>query len=155
MKSIIYILSILFFTYGCGFKVMNQSELQNFYITDVEATGDNRINFNLKNKLNFKGKDNSKNSINLKIDTKKIKKIKEKDVTNEITKFLISISLEVKVDRNFKTIKVFNLTEEKDYNVDKQYSQTIVNENQTVKSLSESLAKKILREISLINFNDL
>ncbi len=155
MKSIIYILSILFFTYGCGFKVMNQSELQNFYITDVEATGDNRINFNLKNKLNFKGKNNSKNSINLKIDTKKIKKIKEKDVTNEITKFLISISLEVKVDRNFKTIKVFNLTEEKDYNVDKQYSQTIVNENQTVKSLSESLAKKILREISLINFNDL
>lgn len=155
MKSIIYILSILIFTYGCGFKVMNQSELQNFYITDVEATGDNRINFNLKNKLNFKGKDNSKNSINLKIDTKKIKKVKEKDVTNEITKFLISISLEVKVDRNFKTIKVFNLSEEKDYNVDKQYSQTIVNENQTVKSLSESLAKKILREISLINFNDL
>ena len=54
-----------------------------------------------------------------------------------------------------KIIKVYNISEQKDYNVSSQYSQTIVNENQVIKSLNEILISKLIKKISLINFNDL
>ena len=50
---------------------------------------------------------------------------------------------------------VFTISEQKDYNVSSQYSQTIVNENQSVKLLSEILVNKILKKISSTNLNDL
>ena len=54
-----------------------------------------------------------------------------------------------------KVIEVYNISEQKDYNVSSQYSQTIVNENQVIKSLNEILISKLIKKISLINFNDL
>ena len=66
---------------------------------------------------------------------------------------LINSSVEIK--DNSKTLKVLNLKEEIDYNVGSQHSQTISNENKAVKAIAESLVKKIIKEISLVKFNDL
>ena len=52
MKKIIFqILTVLLITTGCGFKVYNQAELINFSIEEIRTTGNNRINYNLKNKI--------------------------------------------------------------------------------------------------------
>ena len=146
---------LIFFTYSCGFKVIDPSDLQNFYVSNITTSGDKRIGYNLKNKLSIKAKDTSKKNISLSIDIKKTKEVKEKNSNNEITKYLIKIDLEVKIDRNDKTVNVFTISEQKDYNVSSQYSQTIVNENQSVKLLSEILVSKVLKKISSTNLNDL
>ena len=39
----------LFLINGCGFKVVNKNASNNFNIVEIETTGDNKINFNLKN----------------------------------------------------------------------------------------------------------
>ena len=85
----------------------------------------------------------------------KKKNCKEKSSSNEITKYLITVNLKVEVEHFDKIIKVYNISEQKDYNVSSQYSQTIVNENQVIKSLNEILISKLIKKISLINFNDL
>ena len=154
MKKFKYLL-IIFFVYGCGFKVIDPSDFQNFYIKNIETTGDKRIGFQIKNKLSIKSKDPSKENIKLYLDAEKVKTVKEKSSNNEITKYLISINLNVKVEHFDKIIEVYNLSEQKDYNVSSQYSQTIVNENQVIKSLNEILVNKLIKKISLINFNDL
>ena len=154
MRKFKYIF-LIFFTYSCGFKIIDPSDLQNFYISNITTSGDKRIGYNLKNKLSIKAKDTSKKNISLSIDVKKTKEVKEKNSNNEITKYLIKIDLEVKIDRNDKTVNVFTISEQKDYNVSSQYSQTIANENQSVKLLSEILVSKVLKKISSTNLNDL
>ena len=148
-------LIIIFFIYGCGFKVIDPSNFQNFYINNIETTGDKRIGYQIKNKLSIKSKDSSKENINLYIDVEKDKTVKEKSSSNEITKYLITVNLKVEVEHFNKVIEVYNISEQKDYNVSSQYSQTIVNENQVIKSLNEILISKLIKKISLINFNDL
>ena len=42
---------IVFLMSGCGFKVVNQSELIDFKIENILTSGDNRISYIIKNKL--------------------------------------------------------------------------------------------------------
>ena len=130
-------LLIIFFIYGCGFKVIDPSNFQNFYINNIETTGDKRLGYQIKNKLSIKSKDSSKENINLYINVEKEKTVKEKSSSNEITKYLITVNLKVEVEHFDKIIKVYNISEQKDYNVSSQYSQTIVNENQVIINLNK------------------
>ena len=42
---------IIFLMSGCGFKVVNQSELIDFYIENISTSGDSRISYIVKNNL--------------------------------------------------------------------------------------------------------
>ena len=155
MKILSYLILLTIFIYGCGFKVIKQSNFDNFYISKIETTGDRKTSFNIKNKLNFLEKNKEKKGIILNINTIKNKTVKEKNSKNETTKYLISISSTIKIEDSSKTLKVFNLKEEIDYNVGSQHSQTISNENKAEKTVADALVKKIIKEISLVKFNDL
>lgn len=155
MKKLLNLFSVLVLISGCGFKVLEDSNLENFYIKDIKITGDSRVNFNIKNKLSLKANNKSKNSISLIIVTNKEKKIKEKNDKNIITKYLININLQIRVESNNNLIKTFSLSEQGDFNVNTQYSQTINNEKQAIKNITEVLVDKIIRELSAIEPNDL
>ena len=153
MPSIYKIILIILLTSGC--KVINQINSQNFSINALETEGDKKIGYLIKNKLLIKTKQNSENKININIIANKNKTIKEKNTKNEITKYLITINLDIKVEKNNKIIKEFKVSNQSDFNVSAQYSQTIVNENETITLITDSLMSKITRELTLINFNDL
>lgn len=142
-------------TNGCGFKVIDQAELSNFYIENIDVSGDRKVNFIIKNKIKIKANDINKEKISLNVKTEKRKTVKEKNSKNEITKYLIQINTIISVINDKGAIKQLNLGEQGDYNVATQYSQTINNENQAIKTLTNKLADKIIKEISKINFNDL
>ena len=155
MKVLINSIVLLILAYGCGFKIVNQSELIDFYISQIEATGDKKINYNLKNKLIFKASDENNKQINLNIVTDKQKSVKEKNSSNEITKYEIKLNVKITVNHDEKDLGVLNLTDKISYNVNSQYSQTIINENQAIKTLTSGLVDQILKELSLLNLNDL
>ena len=139
---------------GCGFKVLDQSNLKNFYIKKINASGDSRVNFNIKNKLFLKAGKKNEQHINLKLVTIKSKNIKEKNDMNIITKYIVKIDLQIMVEVNDEIVKKFNLSEEKDFNVSSQFSKTIKNEKQAIKDITDILADKIISEISRIKIND-
>lgn len=139
---------------GCGFKVQNQSSLRNFYIKEINTSGDKRINFDIKNKLFLKAGGKDKKHINLIVDTIKSKNIKEKSSQNIITKYIIKIDLKIMVKIDDEIVRKFNLSHEKDFNVNDQYSQTIKNEKQAVKDITDKLTNKIILEISNIEIDD-
>ena len=155
MKKLLIILSVLILISGCGFKVLEDSNLENFYIKDIKLTGDNRVNFNIKNKLFLKANNKTKYPISLIIATNKEKRIKEKNDKNIITKYLININLQIKVESNNNLIKKFSLSEQRDFNVNTQYSQTINNEKQAIKNITEVLVDTRIRELSASEPNDL
>ena len=145
--SVIKIVVIMFLITSCGFKVVNQSELINFKIAEVSISGDNRISYIIKNKLLPYSTNNTKKSINLEINIKKNKIIKEKNIKNEITKFEILIIAVVEYNE-IETAK-FEISENGDYTVTSQYSETLNNERKLVKILSENIAENIIEELIL------
>ena len=67
------------FLFGCGYKVVNYSELNNFDIASIETNGNERINYKIKNKLLFNSSKNDKRLIKINLETTKEKKVKEKN----------------------------------------------------------------------------
>ncbi len=147
MSKILFLKTLLLFCFlwSCGFKVVNQSELINFNISSMSVSGDNRISFKIKNKLLQYSKNNGKKLLNLDIDVKKNKEIKEKNIKNEITKFEISIASSIQYGNNEGD--QFEITKKGDYTVTGQYSQTLNNEKKLINVLTESLVEDIIEEL--------
>ena len=154
MKKISLYLILLIFVSNCGFKVVDMSEQNNFSITNIETAGESKINYIIKNNL-LKSTKKDINKINVKLETEKVRSIKEKNIKNEITKYEILIIVNVKIIEN-KNNKNHNITvrDTGDYNVAEQNSTTRNNEKQLIKLMSNSLSDKILNEInSTLNDN--
>ena len=84
-----------------------------------------------------------------------MKNIKEKNIKNEITKYQLIITVNIKLNSNKITnIKEFTLNEIGTYNVENQHTQTLSNEKKLIMLLSNNLAEKILEE-KLLRLNDL
>ncbi|MDC0618699.1 hypothetical protein OAO89_00085 [Pelagibacteraceae bacterium] len=156
--SIIKILLKIFLIFtltGCGFKVINPSELNKFSISEIITKGDYRINNIIKNKLTFNSNKNDEKLVTIKLNTSKNKYIKEKNIKNEITKYQIQIIVEVKFKEAGKDIeRQFTLTKTGDYGIGSQHSQTLSNEKNLIKLLTSNISDKILEELSS-NLNDI
>ena len=152
MKKIKYFLILSLFLFSsCGFKVLNQNELNNFNIVNITTNGDKRINYKIRNNLISQTQNNTNNNVMLKISTEKSKNIKEKNIKNEITKYNIDLNTQgefnfVNLDKKYK----FNIKVSGYYLVADSYSTTLTNEKSLIDNLIEDLSEKILNEISFI-----
>ncbi len=149
IKKLFFLSSVIivFLITGCGFKVVNQSEIIDFNIDSISTSGDKRISYIIKNNLLPYSKSDGKKLINIDISINKNKFIKEKNIKNEITKFEISVDAIIQY-RSEKTGK-FQISKRGDFNVSSQYSQTLNNEKKLIKILSESIAESIIEELIL------
>ena len=153
IKKLLIIIAI-FLTSSCGFKVINYSDLGNFEISSISATGDNRINFNIKNKLLASSKKGG-SLIEIELSSKKTREIKEKNIKNEITKYQINLTVNIRfyAENEAENINNINLNIGGNYSVDLIHSKTISNEKKLVESLIEKISDKIVNEIAL-SIND-
>lgn len=156
-KKILFPILIIFLLINnCGFKIVNKSEIYKFDINEIIATGDNRINFKIKNKLIFSSEKSEKKLVDIYLDTNKSKEVKEKNINNEITKYQISIASKVRVKELFSENEIsFTIVKTGDYSVaTSQYSQTLSNEKKLINVLTDDVTENILDTIAL-KLNDL
>tara|TARA_B100000941_G_C27963327_1_gene282658 strand:- start:2 stop:475 length:474 start_codon:yes stop_codon:yes gene_type:complete len=147
LKLITITISLIVLT-GCGFKIIDKRELLNFNIKEISANGDRRINFELKNKLSDYNDTNSSKVIKIELDTKKTKSIKEKNISNEVTKYQIRIIVNVKLIKIDNTNNLeFTIEREGDYVVADKFSQTLNNEKKLIRNISEEIYEDIIGEI--------
>ena len=136
---------------NCGYKVVNNLERNNFNIKEINTSGDKRISFKIKNSLMIDSLENRTNNLILELDTKKIKKIKEKNIKNEIKKYEILLISNMKLNFLEKNQKhEFNITSKGDYVVADKYSTTIKNEKRLIEDLTNDILNKIKNRINLI-----
>ena len=158
MKQIIkksFLFLFLFITVNCGYKVINETEKNNFSIQEITTSGDKRLNFKIKNNLLNYSEKNNQNSLLVDIITKKNKSIKEKNIKNEITKYEISLNAIVKFRLNNSDIDYeINISNSGNYLVSDSYSTTLNNEKKLIDDLIVGLSEKILKKISL-KLNDI
>ena len=146
---------VLFFTTGCGYKVIDRSKFGNFGIAEMNTSGETRINYKIKNKLFFNTEKNNKNLIILDLESKKTKKIEEKNDKNEITKYRLFIRVDVSFKKITDTeISSFIVKKTGIYNVGNRYSQTLSNEKKLTEILTNDVVDEIFDELS-IKLNDI
>ena len=98
---------------------------------------------------------NKENTLIIAINTVENKKIKEKNINNEITTYKISITSDVILNFLEKNEQQkFKVTSTGDFMVGEKYSSTLSNEKRLVESLSDDLSSQIKNKITII-FNDL
>ena len=147
MKKLVAILLTLVLT-GCGFKVVQNSSINNFSISDIITEGDKRINFILKNKLSAASSESENKLIQISLKTDKDKQVKERNIKNEITKYQIKITVKVTCAEvsNSSQFEFFK-SKTGDYSVSNQYSKTLSNEKKLVELLTDNIADQILNEL--------
>ena len=147
LKLITIAISLVLLT-GCGFKIIDKRELLNFNIKEISTIGDRRINFELKNKLSDYNNTDSSKVIKIELDTKKTKSIKEKNISNEITKYQIKVIVNVKLIKTDNTNNLeFTIEREGDYVVADKFSQTLNNEKKLIRNITEKISESIIGEI--------
>ncbi len=148
MNRIVLIFFFSLLLFNCGYKVVDKSNLRNFYITEITNTGDNRINFKIKNKLLFNNPENKQKPLSLTINSNKKKNIHEKNEKNEITKYKIDVEIKIKyagvsdkIEGNF-VVNASKILDVKD-----QQSSTLNRERKLIDLICDDLADKILDKI--------
>jgi len=145
-KKNFFIFFLILFLSGCGFKAYNKLDLIKFNITEIETSGDKRVNYKLKNSIleNLK-KDNNNNNYKLSITSSKNRSIKEKNINNQVTKYEINIIVKVQLFNNInENILKFQLSEKNVFNATKQHSKLINEEKRVVEQITEIISEKII-----------
>ena len=147
LKLITIAISLILMT-GCGFKIIDKRELLNFNIKEISTSGDKRINFELKNKLSDYNNTDSSKVIKIELDTKKTKSIKEKNISNEITKYQINVIVNVKLIKTDNTNNLeFTVERTGDYVIADKFSQTLNNEKKLTSNIIGKISEDIISEI--------
>ena len=101
MKEIIAkfcLILIFIISSSCGYKVLDNQGSENFSIREMKTSGDNRINFKIKNSMIINSSESKAQSIIMELYTEKKKEVKEKNIKNQITKYQITLSSYVKLN---------------------------------------------------------
>ena len=156
MKTFLIIILSLGLLSSCGYKVLDKSSLANFNIIEFNSTGDNKINFFIKNKLRNKITNNKEeNEIIIDLQTVKTKNIKDKNINNQITKYEITVVSTIKVNFINKNIsEIIQISSSGNYDVVSSQTKTINNQDNLEKFLAEKISEKILNKL-IILINDL
>lgn len=150
MRNLIILFIILITLQSCGFKMVDQDNLGNFYIVEIKTSGEKRVNHKIRNKLLFTSNDNTRNKINIKINTKRVRNIKEKNIKNEVTKYNLTLVSTIEYeDVNTKIKNAFTLSQNGNYGVSTQNSKTINSEKKLLDLLTEKISDQITKELIL------
>ena len=155
LKKNTYLLIIFLFLYHCGFKVVNYSELNNFNIKEIITEGENKISYKLKNYIQTISNKDSDTNIILSLASRSKSSIKEKNSSNEVTKYQLEITTIISLRKlNSDKTNKFEMLVSGDYLVADKYSETLKNREQLIENLTRKMTSQIKREISQ-RFNDL
>ena len=149
-KNIYLIILVFILTTQCGYQVVNQKDLRQFYIKSIELEGEKMLNHKIKKNVLFYSKESNNNVFNVKIKTNKTKSIIEKNIKNEIVKYQIDISSNVEF-YNFETGVLFTNTfsERGNFTVGNKNIDTRNSEKKLIKDLTEKISKKIIKRLRL------
>jgi hypothetical protein len=147
MKKIItlFLISIIF--YSCGFKNLNLAD--NFKIREININNIGRETFILKNEIMNYSSNSSNTELKLDLRIKSSEEIKDKDITNTVTKYNIIVEIQLKME-DLSRNKLYNRTFSKtaEYAAANNFSDTLQNKKKVKEDSILKLSEDILQFIT-------
>ena len=152
IKFLVLNLLILSVLTNCGFKRINNLENQNYSIKNINIDGEKKIGYFIRNELLLSSDSKSKNLINIELlVNKKIEKL-EKDISNKVTKYRMTLKVSAKI-KNLRKNKTLERTfvQNESYDVKSSHSITLKNEKRAANNLAERISEEFIRYLR-VNF---
>ena len=143
MKKLIIIVISLFILNNCGYAPIYSSKENNFYI-DISQKNRSKLNSKIANNLKIFSNQNSKNIIQLEINSNKKIDTIQKDKKGDPSKFQMTIVLNINIlnKNNYEINKTKSFSEKFDYNnISNKFSL-----KQYEKDIEDNLINKIVEE---------
>lgn len=154
IKLILTLLLSMILLNGCGYKVLNKSN-GNYNIIEITESGETRINYKIKNQILFESSKESPNILKLNIKTNKQKQVRDKNIKNEITSYILTISTQVSYLGIGESIKgEFTINQSGSYEVSSQRINTLNNEKSLTNTLTNNIIEKIKSELNNIVYDN-
>ena len=132
--TIIFFIKLIFLS-SCGYKIVNNIYDHNFSIKNLELTGNNQINKNLKKFfIKFKNKKDTNKFFDIKIDSSLIKKTTSKNSAGEDNSFSMKVLIKISILENNKIKNSSSFEKNISYNnlsskfELKQYEKVLIND---------------------------
>lgn len=138
---------------NCGFKLADLDA--SYEVAEINTFGDKKVNYKLKSKILNTSSEDNENIVQISLNTKKVKLIKEKNINNQITKYEINIKTDVKYKSLTKEIEgEFSISKKGDYSISSKYSDTLRGEKNLINNLINEISEEIFENLAS-NLNDL
>ena len=109
MKKIIIIVIALFILNNCGYTPIYSSKEKNFYIEKISKKNSSKLNSKFANNLKIFSNKNSKNIIEIEIDSVKKIETSQKDNKGDPSRFQMTIVLNINIiSENYNKTKTFS-----------------------------------------------
>ena len=129
------------------FQKISNETINNYQVNNFKLEGDRKIGSQLKNEIFVNSKKNSENLLSIKMEVNKKKDIKERNSSNQVTKYSITIGVDlIKIIFQIKREKR-SFSKSQDYKVEDTYSQTLKNERKVLEDLNKRLSRDIINFI--------
>ena len=149
MKKIIIIVIALFILNNCGYTPIYSSKEKNFYIEKISKKNSSKLNSKFANNLKIFSNKNSKNIIEIEIDSVKKIETSQKDDKGDPSRFQMTIVLNINIiSENYNKTKTFS----SDFNYSNDSNKFSL--KQYEKEIENTLINKIV-EKSVIYLSDL
>ena len=146
MKKIIFtkFLIILFFVSSCGYTPTFSKKNSNFSIIEIEASGNQKLNKIISNKLKVYKNLKSIKSYSIIIDTNLKKEISSKNTKGNPKTFRMSIDVRINVKDNKDNLNEKIFSRSTNYNNNSNKSKLRREENKKAKNLTEKIAEEVI-----------
>ena len=143
-KNILILLSLILLS-NCGYKATNNFVINDFSIDKIVINGDKKIGYLIKSEILSSSKENMVRRINIKIDSNSKKTVKEKNISNKILKYELTIFSNITVEYLSTKVKVVkSYVKSADIFSVGSYSDTLTEESKKIENLSEKIAEDII-----------
>ena len=143
-KNLIKLLILLFFISGCGYSPIFSKKNTNFSIYELSASGNNKLNKIINNRLNnYKGSD-GKRKFSLTLETHLNKEIVLRDSKGNPKTYRINLLSNISIKDFDGNVKNKSFSKSVDYNNKSNKSNLKKYENETSKNLAEKIADEII-----------
>ncbi len=109
MRKIIIIIIALFILNNCGYAPIYSSKEKNFYIEKISQKNTSKLNSKIANNLKIFSNENSKNTIEIEINSVKKIETTQKDNKGDPSRFQMTIMLNINIiGQNYNKTKSFS-----------------------------------------------
>ena len=137
----------------CGFKVVKYGEDKNYNVINFEDVGNNNINYTIQRNLVRTHNNQNLFDLNIRIESILNKNIKEKDISNKVTKYELFVVSKVNilvVDKNKEY--EFTISDKGELKASSKINKLKYDENIILLRLANNISNQIDRKItSLLN----
>ena len=151
----IALITTLFSLNHCGFKVVKYADDKNYNVINFEDVGNNNINYTIQRNLVRSHNNQNLVDLNISIETILNKNIKEKNISNRVTKYELIVMSKVKIlviDKNKEY--EFTITDKGELKASNKINKLKYDENSILLRLANNISNQIDRKITSI-LNDL